>query len=245
MMNVTKGMGLLALALLLPLGGGCGDRGSEDPGTVNVVMPSEGGTTIVAPTTQAADTEPAPPGEAGHEQPAAAPAGTSKPSADTPRVVVSTSMGTIEIELNRKKAPVTVDNFLSYVKKGHYKETIFHRVIPGFMVQGGGFTAGMEEKPTGEGIKNEGKNGLKNKRGTIAMARTSDPDSASAQFFVNVADNTGLDYPEPDGVGYAVFGEVVKGMDVVDRIVAVPTSNAGGHQNVPVDPITIKSVTVK
>ncbi len=160
-------------------------------------------------------------------------------------VVMETSKGTIELELYPDKAPVTVENFVGYVKKGHYDGTIFHRVIDGFMIQGGGFTPGMEEKPTGEGIKNEAQNGLKNERGTIAMARTSDPNSATAQFYINVADNASLDYPGSDGFGYAVFGKVTEGMDVVEAIKTVPTTMKEGHADVPVEPVTIKSVKIK
>ncbi|HTP94474.1 MAG TPA: peptidylprolyl isomerase [Burkholderiales bacterium] len=159
-----------------------------------------------------------------------------------PQVEMKTSLGTITIELYPDKAPKTVENFLQYVKDGFYKGTIFHRVIPGFMVQGGGFTPDLQQKPTRAPIPIESKNGLKNEVATIAMARTSDPNSATAQFFINVVDNDMLNYPKPDGNGYAVFGRVVKGMDVVNKIVAVPTGNAGPHQNVPQKPIVIESV---
>ncbi len=164
--------------------------------------------------------------------------------APAPRVVFETSEGRIVVELAPQKAPKTVENFLSYVKRGHYDGTVFHRVIPGFMVQGGGFTADMKEKPTRGTIALESRNGLKNERGTLAMARRSDPDSASAQFFINVVDNARLDYPNPDGNGYAVFGKVVEGMDVVDKIRAAPTGTRGPHENVPVAPITIKTARV-
>jgi peptidyl-prolyl cis-trans isomerase A (cyclophilin A) len=162
-----------------------------------------------------------------------------------PVVVLDTTKGAIEIELYADKAPVTVKNFLEYVKKGHYDGTIFHRVIPGFMIQGGGFSKDMEQKPTSDPIKNEADNGVKNDRGTIAMARTSDPNSATAQFFINVVDNEGLNRPKPDGHGYAVFGKVVKGLDVADAIVKVPTTSRGGHQNVPEEPIVVKSAKLK
>jgi peptidyl-prolyl cis-trans isomerase A (cyclophilin A) len=158
-----------------------------------------------------------------------------------PRVVLETSAGNITLELDPAKAPKTVENFLAYVKAGFYSGTIFHRVIDGFMIQGGGFTADMKQKPTRAPIPLESKNGLKNARGTIAMARTMDPNSATAQFFINVVDNPGLDYPKPDGNGYAVFGRVVEGMEVVDKIKAVPTTTAGPHQNVPAQPIVIKA----
>jgi cyclophilin family peptidyl-prolyl cis-trans isomerase len=163
------------------------------------------------------------------------------------QVTLKTSMGTIELELDPEKAPLTVRNFVDYAKKGHYNGTIFHRVIPGFMIQGGGFTADMQEKPTGPPIKNEAGNGLKNLRGTVAMARTPDPHSATAQFFISVADNASLDHREPtdEGFGYAVFGKVTKGMDVADKIVEVPTTTKGPHGDVPEKPVTIESVTVK
>jgi peptidyl-prolyl cis-trans isomerase B (cyclophilin B) len=158
-------------------------------------------------------------------------------------VVMDTSMGTITIELNEEKAPVTVQNFLAYVDGGHYDNTIFHRVISNFMIQGGGMEPGMKEKRTKPAIKNESSNGLSNQRGTIAMARTSDPDSATAQFFINVQDNTFLDKAQArDKVGYCVFGKVSSGMDVVEKIKAVPTGNKGGHQDVPVKDVVIKSV---
>ena len=165
-------------------------------------------------------------------------------SAANPQVELKTSMGSIVLELDREKAPQTVDNFLQYVKEGHYNGTIFHRVIPGFMVQGGGFTPDMREKPKRAPIKNEAGNGLRNATGTIAMARTPDPHSASAQFFVNVGDNPTLDFREPTqaGYGYAVFGKVVKGMDVVNRIVSVPTGVKPPHSDVPLKPVLIEQV---
>jgi peptidyl-prolyl cis-trans isomerase A (cyclophilin A) len=161
-----------------------------------------------------------------------------------PRVALETSQGRIVIELAPKEAPKTVDNFLAYVKAGHYDGTVFHRVIPTFMVQGGGFDAEMTERSTRAPIPLESKNGLKNARGTVAMARRSDPNSATAQFFINVVDNPRLDYPSFDGNGYAVFGKVVEGMDVVDKIREVPTGNRGPHQNVPLTPVTIKSARI-
>jgi peptidyl-prolyl cis-trans isomerase B (cyclophilin B) len=157
-------------------------------------------------------------------------------------VVMETSQGTIKIELYEDKAPITVQNFLGYVDEGFYNGTIFHRVIPNFMIQGGGMQPGMKEKKTKAAIKNESSNGLSNTRGTIAMARTSVPDSATAQFFINVQDNTFLDKAQSrDGVGYCVFGKVVEGMDVVDKIKAVQTGSRGGHENVPVQDVTINS----
>jgi cyclophilin family peptidyl-prolyl cis-trans isomerase len=145
--------------------------------------------------------------------------------AANPTVVMETSMGTIKIELFQDKAPVTVANFLSYVDRKHYDGTIFHRVISDFMIQGGGFDMDYKEKETSEPIKNEADNGLKNQRGTLAMARTGDPNSATAQFFINVKDNAGLDRPKPDGFGYAVFGKVIEGMEVVDQIKGVKTGS--------------------
>ncbi|MFZ4651374.1 MAG: peptidylprolyl isomerase [Rubrivivax sp.] len=162
------------------------------------------------------------------------------------KVRLDTSAGEIVLELDREKAPRTVDNFLQYVRAGHYEGTIFHRVIESFMIQGGGMDAQMREKPTRAPIPLESRNGLNNVRGTVAMARTAVPDSATAQFFINVVDNAFLDAAQArDGNGYAVFGKVVSGMDVVDRIRIVPTSNKGPHQNVPTMPITIRKATVE
>ena len=163
-----------------------------------------------------------------------------------PLVKLETSMGDITLELYPDKAPVTVANFLEYVKAGSYNGTIFHRVMNGFMIQGGGFDANMGQKPTKAPIKNEADNGLKNDTYTIAMARTMDPDSATAQFFINVANNVPLNHTgkNPQGWGYAVFGKVVKGTEVVDKIKAVATGNKGMHQNVPVSPVTIVKATV-
>lgn len=165
--------------------------------------------------------------------------------ADT-RVVMDTSLGKIELSLDEQKAPKTVENFVRYAEKGFYNGTVFHRVIPGFMVQGGGFTADMRQKPTDKAIVNEAANGLRNQVGTVAMARTAEPNSATAQFFINIASNDFLDHknPSPQGMGYAVFGRVIKGMDVVNKIAATPTANRGIHQNVPTKPIRIISVTV-
>ena len=164
--------------------------------------------------------------------------------ANAPKVKLSTSMGDIVVQLEPAKAPKTVENFLQYVKDKHYDGTIFHRVIDGFMVQGGGFTPGMAQKPVRAPIALEAANGLKNDKYTIAMARTNVPDSATAQFFINVKDNAMLNAPQPDGHGYAVFGKVVQGSDIVDKIKAVATGNQGGHQNVPSSPVTITSATV-
>jgi peptidyl-prolyl cis-trans isomerase B (cyclophilin B) len=159
-----------------------------------------------------------------------------------PQVTLTTSQGTITIELYPDKAPVTVRNFLDYVKSGFYDNTVFHRVIPEFMIQGGGFEPGMRQKTTQAPIKNESANGLSNARGTLAMARTSDPDSASSQFFINLKDNSFLDKAQArDRVGYCVFATVVQGMDVVDKIAAVSTGNRSGHQNVPLADVVVQS----
>jgi len=159
-------------------------------------------------------------------------------------VVMETSKGTITLELYPEQAPVTVENFLQYVDDGHLDGTIFHRVIPGFVIQGGGFTADMQQKPTRDPIKNEADNGLKNERGTLSMARTSDINSATSQFFINLADNAFLDHGSRD-FGYAVFARVVEGMDVVDAIAQTPTGNKGGHQDVPLEPISVTSAKRK
>ena len=162
------------------------------------------------------------------------------------KATMETSMGTITLELDDAKAPETVANFVQYAKDGHYDGTIFHRVIDGFMVQGGGFTKDMNQRETREPIRNEAMNGLKNLRGTIAMARTMVVDSATSQFFINLVDNAFLDFqnPTPQGFGYAVFGKVVDGMDVVDQIAKVKTGFSGPHQNVPEEAIVIKKVVV-
>ena len=162
------------------------------------------------------------------------------------KATIETSLGTITLALNEEKSPATVANFAQYARDGHYDGTIFHRVIDGFMIQGGGFTKEMNQKPTREPIRNEAVNGRKNRRGTISMARTMVVDSATSQFFINVADNDFLDFtaPTPQGYGYAVFGEVVDGMEVVDAIAKVKTGFFGAHQNVPDTPIVIKKITV-
>jgi peptidyl-prolyl cis-trans isomerase A (cyclophilin A) len=162
------------------------------------------------------------------------------------KVRLATSEGDIVLELDREKAPKTVDNFLTYVKAGHYDGTIFHRVIPAFMIQGGGMKPDMSEKKTLSPIPLESRNGLSNMRGSVAMARTMDPDSATAQFFINTVDNAFLDQANArDGNGYAVFGKVVAGMEVVDKIRAVPTQSAGPHQNVPVKPVLIRKAALE
>jgi len=172
-------------------------------------------------------------------------AGGKEPAAH-PHVRFTTSMGVIELELNPQKAPETVKNFLGYVESGHYNGVIFHRVIRGFMIQGGGFTPGMKEKSTRAPIQNEANNGLKNDAGTIAMARTSNPHSASAQFFINTVNNPNLDHrgQNPHGWGYCVFGKVTKGMDVVKQIEAVATGRAAGHQDVPTQDVVIEKAEV-
>jgi peptidyl-prolyl cis-trans isomerase A (cyclophilin A) len=194
------------------------------------------------------------------QQPAAKKAPEKAAHAGAPRVLLATSAGDITLELDPDKAPKTVANFIQYVKAGHYDGTVFHRVINGFMIQGGGFSEQMKEKPTRAPIPLESSNGLENRRGTVAMARTNDPNSATAQFFVNVADNDFLNYKKfeadtmvdtrggprmvPKGTvidGYAVFGKVIAGMDVVDKIKSVPTGDRGPYQNVPVQPVIIKS----
>ena len=174
--------------------------------------------------------------------PASAPQAAAKPAATGPVIVLDTTLGTIKIELDREKAPLSVDNFLKYVKAKHYDGTIFHRVIDGFMVQGGGFTPDMRQKPVQAPIKNEAANGLKNDNYTVAMARTGVRDSATAQFFINVKDNEFLNYSgeSQQGWGYAVFGKVVEGKDTVDKIRKVATGNAGGHQNVPTTAVVIE-----
>ena len=161
-------------------------------------------------------------------------------------VKLHTNHGVITLELDAAKAPVTVENFIGYVKSGHFNNTIFHRVIDGFMIQGGGFEPGMKQKPTGAQIKNEADNKLKNDKYTVAMARTSDPHSATAQFFINVADNAFLNHtgPNAQGWGYCVFGKVTGGTDIIDKIKGVKTANRGGHQNVPTDDVIIEKAEV-
>jgi peptidyl-prolyl cis-trans isomerase A (cyclophilin A) len=168
------------------------------------------------------------------------------PPALAQKVRLATSAGDIVLQLDREKAPKTVDNFVAYVKSGHYAGTIFHRVIPNFMIQGGGMDKALAEKKSGTPIPLESRNGLSNVRGAVAMARTSDPNSATAQFFINVTDNVFLDQPNArDGNGYAVFGKVVEGMEVVDKIREVPTTTKGPHANVPVEPVVIKKATLE
>ncbi len=167
------------------------------------------------------------------------------PSSENPRVVMKTNMGEITLELFSDKAPVTVENFLVYVREGFYDDTVFHRVIDGFMIQGGGFDEEMNKKPTNKPIKNEADNGLSNTKGTIAMARTSDPQSASSQFFINVGDNSrSLDYKDRSKWGYCVFGTVVDGMEVVDKIKALPVAPNGSHQHYPKSVVVIEKCWV-
>jgi peptidyl-prolyl cis-trans isomerase A (cyclophilin A) len=161
-----------------------------------------------------------------------------------PRVALATSAGEIVLELDAARAPKSVANFLAYVRAGHYDGTVFHRVMENFMIQGGGYTADLQQKPTRAPIPIESQNGLKNVRGTIAMARTNDPNSATSQFFINVVDNPRLDYPSFDGHGYTVFGKVVAGQDVVDKIRVVPVSAKGPHQHLPAQPILIRSARI-
>ena len=175
-------------------------------------------------------------------QTAPAPEATPKPLPNGPVVVIDTSLGRIKIGLHKDKAPLSVDNFIKYVRAGHYDGTIFHRVIPKFMIQGGGFEPEMgEERPTRPPIKNEAKTGISNRRGSVAMARTNDPNSATAQFFISVGDNLRLDYGV-SGAGYCAFGEVLEGMDVVDKIAAVATTTKGIYKDVPETPVLIKRV---
>jgi len=172
---------------------------------------------------------------------------TEKKMSDTQtKVKLTTSLGAIVIQLNNEKAPISATNFATYVKEGFYNGTIFHRVIPGFMAQGGGFDTGFNQKSTNPTIQNEADNGLKNTRGSIAMARTNAPHSASSQFFINYKDNSFLDHtsPTPSGWGYAVFGEVIEGMDVVDAMAKQPTGNRGGHQDVPKTDIVIETAEI-
>jgi cyclophilin family peptidyl-prolyl cis-trans isomerase len=179
-------------------------------------------------------------------EPAGEPGKAPSQPAGAPRVALETSMGRIVIELDRAKAPKTVENFLGYVKSGHYDGTVFHRVIQKFMIQGGGMTADLGEKRSGAPIANEADNGLKNERGTLAMARTGDPNSATAQFFINTVDNKFLNHTAKtqQGWGYAVFGKVVEGLDVVDKIAAVKTGNKGPYQDVPIEPVTITKASI-
>jgi cyclophilin family peptidyl-prolyl cis-trans isomerase len=166
------------------------------------------------------------------------------PSPAGPVATVETSMGRIRIALDQERSPISVANFAKYARSGHYAGTVFHRVMPNFMIQGGGMTPELQEKPTSPAIRNEARNGVRNTRGSVAMARTNDPNSATSQFFINLKDNPFLDFGI-QGAGYAVFGQVIDGMDVVDKIAAVRTKTAGPYENVPVTPVVIKSVKVE
>ena len=168
---------------------------------------------------------------------------TNNASEDNVKVLIETNLGSFTVQLNQRKAPITVKNFLDYVESGFYSKTIFHRVISGFMIQGGGFTKSMDKLPTSAPIRNEAANGLHNNRGTIAMARTQNPHSASSQFFINVANNNSLDHSTRD-MGYAAFGKVIEGMDVVDKIAAVRTIKRNMQKNIPLDPVVIEKITV-
>jgi len=215
-MKMKLGMLFLCAAILIT---GCRSKGSETSGT------KEAGKTVTEE--DKTMTEPI------------------KPAVKGPtKVKLQTTMGDIVIELNEEKAPITCANFLTYVKQGFFDGTIFHRVIANFMIQGGGMTADMAQKSTLPQIKNESTNGLKNDRGTIAMARTNNPDSATSQFFINVVNNDFLNYASAAKPGYAVFGKVVEGMDVVDKIRVVPTITKGQYENVPVTPIVIQSAKI-
>ena len=168
-------------------------------------------------------------------------------STPNPEMVVETTEGVIVFELLEEEAPMSVANVIQYAEDGFYEGTIFHRIMAGFMVQGGGFGQDMVKRPVGDGVENESKNGLRNDRGTVALARTNDPHSATAQFYINLVNNDSLNYPRPDpgGWGYAVFGRVIEGMDVVDRMARTRTSTVDGHRNVPVLPIVIEKVTIR
>lgn len=222
---------LSCLALLLP---SCNDSKSDAPAKSKSPDASK------APKSEK-PTTPAP----AAAKPAATPAKSAATGGPNPVVVMDTSLGSITIELDAAKAPITVANFLKYVDDGFYAGTVFHRVIKTFMIQGGGFEPGMKEKETRAKIQNEAKNGLKNKRGTIAMARTNAPHSAGAQFFINVVDNAMLDHPRGTGWGYCVFGKVIDGMDAVDKIKDVKVGNKGRFGNVPVEDVMINSAKRK
>lgn len=210
------------------------DSGKETPGKESTAPSKE--TSMTSQQPKAAGTPATTPSATPGQSPAKA--------HDHPRVIMETSMGKIVIELDRAKAPISVENFLAYVDSGFYNGTLFHRVIPKFMIQGGGMEPGMKQKRTTRApIKNEATNGLKNLRGTLAMARTNDPHSATAQFFINVVDNGFLDHPGQSGWGYAVFGKVVEGMDTVDKIKAVPTGQVGPHGDVPKQDVVIQRVS--
>ena len=230
-----------AVAAVLLLTAGCGGGSATSTTTAGDATTSTGVPTTGVVTSTTVQT-------GGGNVASSTTKGTAQMSESNPVVVLHTSKGDITLELDTAKAPLSTQNFIDYAKAGFYDGTIFHRVIPGFMVQGGGMTADLQPKPGGRPpIKNEAGNGLKNVRGTIAMARTQVVDSATSQFFINVVDNASLDHRDDSaaGYGYAVFGKVTAGMDVVDAIAAVPTGTQGDYQDVPVEPIVIKSVTVE
>lgn len=241
--DVRSGV-LIALLAALLIGAGCGSEpepeSAEDAPAIAETAPPPTEDVVEEP-------EPEPEPEAAPKAPEpppakAAPKKAPPPPPKNPRVVISTTKGDMTIELDPDKAPETVKNFLSYVDEGFYAGTVFHRVIPGFMIQGGGHTADLAKKPTKDPIRNEATNGLKNARGTISMARTANPHSATSQFFINHADNAMLNNGPQNGWGYAVFGKVVEGMDVLDAIAQSPTGNKAGMGDVPLETITIKSI---
>ena len=244
--RILQQMTWITLLAVLLIWAGCGStpepETAEDTPAVAEVAPPPVEDVVEEPEPEpepepaAAPVAPEPPAKK------AAPKKAPPPAPKTPRVVISTSKGDMTLELDPDAAPATVANFLAYVDDGFYAGTVFHRVIPGFMIQGGGHTADLEKKPTKDPIRNEATNGLKNGRGTIAMARTANPHSATSQFFINHADNAMLDNGPASGWGYCVFGKVVEGLDVLDAIAATPTGNQGGMGDVPTETITIKSV---
>lgn len=223
--------------LLLASGILCGVSCAPKENTINTAAPSE---SVIKAEASVTETDAWPASASVEPQPVAAPV----PAPQRPVVKMVTSKGEIEIELYADKAPMTVENFLTYVRSGFYNGTIFHRVIKGFMIQGGGMTGDLQEKPTRPAIKNESYNQLRNQRGTVAMARTSAPNSATSQFFINHVDNRPLDFDGAYPPGYAVFGKVIKGIEVVDAIAATPTKSVGPHANIPVETIAIQSVTI-
>jgi len=237
------GLALFAASALLM---NCGSEAPPENGTAKTAEDVAEAPPVIPPEEPAEEAKPVEPAPAEKAAPKAAPKTAEKKAAGPPVVLLETSKGPIRIELYPERAPKTVQNFLSYVDSGFYNGTIFHRVIPNFMVQGGGFTPDMREKETRAAVENEARqSGLANTRGAIAMARTSEPHSATAQFFINHATNRFLDADQAqDGWGYAVFGKVIEGMEVVDAITAVPTGNRGPHGDVPVEPVVIQSARI-
>jgi peptidyl-prolyl cis-trans isomerase A (cyclophilin A) len=236
-------LGFAALAILLAamlLTGGCGgDTTTTGATTVGSATSTETQSDYATTTTTVTTATPT---TAASKTTATGDGSTAKGTT----AIIETTLGSFTVALDPQKAPATVKNFIEYAKAGFYDGTVFHRVIPGFMAQGGGFTSDLQQKPTNPPVANEAGNGLKNVRGTIAMARTGEVDSATSQFFINVVDNPSLDHVDDSqqGFGYAVFGTVAEGMDVVDKIVAVPTTTVGPLENVPTEPVVIKSVTI-